>query len=291
MTAFVMFVHNKKLMENTPDTKKSFFFYVKVSLPWILAFLITAASAYYQRITGPTYPVSGKIVFQGKEISYKLNRSHSTSANCPVQVVVPDNSLKGVLLWKRHKTKDEITRVEMVNENGVLKAELPKQPAAGKLDYSIRIIGQNTETEIPSEPVVIRYKGDVPDIILIIHVILIFAAMLLSTRAGLEVFKKEAHLKKFTFWALGFMFVGGMIFGPIVQKYAFDAYWTGVPFGFDLTDNKTLIAFIAWIVASVMVFKSKKPAYWVLGAAVVTLIVFLIPHSVLGSELDYSKMN
>jgi len=82
-----------------------------------------------------------------------------------------------------------------------------------------------------------------------------------------------------------------MIFGPIVQKYAFDAYWTGVPFGFDLTDNKTLIAFIAWIVASVMVFKSKKPAYWVLGAAVVTLIVFLIPHSVLGSELDYSKMN
>lgn len=278
-------------MENTTDTKKSFFHYVNVSLPWILAFLITAASAYYQRITGPSYPVTGKSVFQGKEISYKFECSHSTSENCPVQVNVADNNLKGVVLWKRHKTKDEVTRIEMTNENGVLKAELPKQPAAGKLDYSVRVIGQNTETEIPEKPVVIRFKGDVPGLILIIHIILIFTAMLLSTRAGIEVFKKEPQLKKFTFWSLGLMLVGGMILGPIVQKYAFDAFWTGVPFGFDLTDNKTLIAFIAWIAAAIMVFRSKKPAYWVLGAAIVTLAVFMIPHSVLGSELDYSKMN
>lgn len=278
-------------MENTTDTKKSFFHYVNVSLPWILAFLITAASAYYQRITGPSYPVTGKSVFQGKEISYKFECSHSTSENCPVQVNVADNNLKGVVLWKRHKTKDEVTRIEMTNENGVLKAELPKQPAAGKLDYSVRVIGQNTETEIPEKPVVIRFKGDVPGVILIIHIILIFTAMLLSTRAGIEVFKKEPQLKKFTFWSLGLMLVGGMILGPIVQKYAFDAFWTGVPFGFDLTDNKTLIAFIAWIAAAIMVFRSKKPAYWVLGAAIVTLAVFMIPHSVLGSELDYSKMN
>jgi hypothetical protein len=276
---------------NTIEIKKGFWYYTKVSAPWVLAFLITFASAYYQRITGPTYPVSGKIVFQGKEISYKFDRSNSTNENCPVQINVGDNNYKGVLIWKRHKTRDEVSRIDMRNENGVLIAELPKQPAAGKLDYSVRVIGQNTETEIPEKPVVIRYKGDVPAPILIVHIILIFAAMLLSTRAGIEVFKKEAHLKKFTFWALGLMFIGGMILGPIVQKFAFDAYWTGIPFGFDLTDNKTLIAFITWIIAAIMVFKSKKPAYWVLGAAIVTLIVFLIPHSVMGSELDYNKTN
>ncbi|MCE1163966.1 MAG: hypothetical protein LWX07_01030 [Bacteroidetes bacterium] len=278
-------------MDNTTGTGKSFYHYVKVSIPWILALVITLASAYYQRITGPSYPAKGSAVFQGKEINYKFERSNSTNENCPVQLNVADNNLKGVLLWKRHKTKDELSRVEMTNENGTLKAELPKQPPSGKLDYSVRVIGQNTETEIPEKPVVIRFKGDVPSVILIIHIILIFAAMLLSTRAGIEVFRKEPQLKKFTFWSLALMLVGGMILGPIVQKYAFGAYWTGVPFGFDLTDNKTLIAFIAWITASIMVFKSKKPAYWVLGAAVVTLAVFLIPHSVLGSELDYSKMN
>jgi hypothetical protein len=276
---------------NTIENKKGIWHFVKVSAPWVLAFLITAASAYYQRITGPTYPVSGNTVFQGKEIRYKFDRSNSTNENCPVQINVGDNNYKGVLLWKRHNTKDEVTRSEMKNENGILKAELPKQPLAGKLDYTVRIIGQSTETEIPGKPVVIRFKGDVPAPVLIVHIILIFAAMLLSTRAGIEVFKKESQLKKFTFWALGFMFFGGMILGPIVQKYAFDAYWTGVPFGFDLTDNKTLIALIAWIVSAIMVFRSKKPAYWVLGASVITLIVFLIPHSVLGSELDYNKMN
>jgi len=279
-------------MEQTNTVvQKGFMHYFKISLPWILAFLITAGSAYYQRITGPTYPVSGKLVFQGKEISYKFDRSNSTNENCVVKVNVNDSLMRGTLLWKRHNTKDELSRFEMINQGGVLIGELPKQPAAGKLDYYVRIIGSNTEARLPiNDPVVIRFKGDVPMVILFIHIILIFAAMLLSTRAGLEVFAKEPQLKKFTFWALGFMFLGGMVLGPIVQKYAFDAYWTGIPFGFDLTDNKTLIAFVAWIIAAVMVFKSKKPAYWVLGAAIVTLIIFMIPHSAFGSELDYSKM-
>jgi hypothetical protein len=118
-----------------------------------------------------------------------------------------------------------------------------------------------------------------------------FCAMLLSTRAGLEIFKKEPQFKKLTFWTLGFLIVGGMILGPLVQKFAFGEYWTGFPFGMDLTDNKTLIALIGWIIALIAVYKSKKPRYWVLGAAVLTLVIFLIPHSLLGSELDYSKMN
>ena len=36
--------------------------------------------------------------------------------------------------------------------------------------------------------------------------------------------------------------------------------------------------------------KSPNPKRWILAAALITLIAFLIPHSLLGSELDYSKM-
>jgi len=32
-----------------------------------------------------------------------------------------------------------------------------------------------------------------------------------------------------------------------VQHYAFGQLWTGVPFGWDLTDNKTLLAALAWV--------------------------------------------
>jgi hypothetical protein len=109
--------------------------------------------------------------------------------------------------------------------------------------------------------------------------------MLLSTRTGLEVFADQPQLKRLTGWSLAFLAVGGLVFGPIMQKFAFDAYWTGWPFGSDLTDNKTAVAVLAWLVAAFALRRSRKPKVWVVGAAVVVLAVFLIPHSLLGSEL------
>jgi hypothetical protein len=260
---------------------------------WILAIVITLASAYYQRITGPTYPASGSVIFNGKEIKYKLERSCDTSTNCPVKIAVFDNTFKGKLKWKRYKTKDEWTTADMRFEDNMLIAELPKQPSAGKLIYQIRLSKDNSEILIPEDnkEIVIRFKGDVPLVILIIHILLIFVAMLLSTRTGLEFFRKEPDYKKLAWWTLGFIAVGGMVLGPIVQKYAFGEFWTGIPFGYDLTDNKTLFALIAWIIAIIGMYRSKKPGFWILGASIATLIIFAIPHSMFGSELDYSKVN
>ncbi len=61
-----------------------------------------------------------------------------------------------------------------------------------------------------------------------------------------------------------------------------------MPFGWDLTDNKTLIALIFWILAVVMNKRDDKPFYTIL-AAIVLLVVFSIPHSLFGSELNYSS--
>lgn len=266
-------------MDNTsqPDKPKSNRFSTIVI--WIIAVLITIFAAYYQRITGPTYPVSGKIVFQGKEISYKLDRSGNSYENTVIKVQAAMDNLKGVLLWKRFETKDDLNRVDMAFVNGELIAELPKQPPLGKLEYSIRLINNNAETTIPEKPVVIRYKDNVPFVLLGLHILAMFIAMLLSTRAGLETFKKEPNLKKFTFWTLGILTFGGFIMGAIVLKYAFGLYWTGFPLGMDLTDNKTLICWIMWVLTSIMIFKSARPKMWVIIASIVTLIVFIIPHS------------
>jgi hypothetical protein len=61
-----------------------------------------------------------------------------------------------------------------------------------------------------------------------------------------------------------------------------------VPFGWDLTDNKTLIAFLFWVVAVILNYRKKRPLYTIL-ASVVLLLVFSIPHSLFGSEFDYSS--
>jgi len=263
----------------------------KNTIFWVLAFVITLASAYYQRITGPTYPLAGKIKLANEEVKYKLDRTHSGFSNHEVNIVVKEKSASGILLWKRYKTDDEWTKVEMTRRNDSLVAELPTQPASGKLMYKISLYTNGQEINFPELPVVIRYKGAVPLWILIPHVLFIFLAMLLSTRTGIEIFSSAPQLKVFTIWTFVFLLLGGFLCGPIVQKYAFGELWTGVPFGFDLTDNKTLIALIGWLFAAVALLKKRNEKFWVGFAATVMLIIFLIPHSVLGSELDYKKLD
>jgi di/tricarboxylate transporter len=125
--------------------------------------------------------------------------------------------------------------------------------------------------------------------VLIPHIIIIFLAMMFSMRAMFEAFIKGKNLVKYSMWTVILLTVGGMIFGPIVQKYAFDAYWTGWPFGGDLTDNKTLVSFVLWVVAYFMVRKNPKRRGWVIAAAIVLLLIYLIPHSMFGSEIDYTQ--
>ncbi len=264
----------------------------KTIIFWILSLLITLGGAYYQRKTGPTYPVSGKILLGDKVIKYHLERSHSSSSDYNIKLNFGDPSIKGILSWKRYKTDDEFVDLEMKNKNGVLTAELPKQPPAGKLQYKIKVISDKKAFKIPPEnSIIIRFKGDVPLFILLPHIIAMFGTMLLSTRTGLEVFNKEANLKKYTYTTLGFLIIGGMILGPLTQLYAFGALWTGFPFGTDLTDNKTLIALIGWLIAAFALNKSKNPKGWIIFAAILLLVIYSIPHSMFGSELDYSKMN
>jgi hypothetical protein len=173
-----------------------------------------------------------------------------------------------------------------------LVGKLPQQPSAGKLAYKVHL-SRGAEDIVLSgdDPVIIRFKDPVPRAILIPHIFIMFLAMLFSTRAGLEALRKDSNPRRLVCWTLGLLFVGGMILGPLVQKYAFGALWTGFPFGTDLTDNKTLIAFLGWIAAWIAGRKGKPARGWVLGASILLLTVYLIPHSLLGSELDYSKLD
>ena len=256
---------------------------------WIIAFIITIATAYYQRVTGPTYPVMEKTTIDGSSISGVFDRSHDGDGNHLVEIKVADTNVIGNLYWKRYKTNDDWNMVLMKREDDKLSASLPHQPPAGKLLYNVVLQSGNSDITIPSEPVVIRFKGAVPLYFLIPHVIFMFVAMLLTARTGLEIFNKEPKYFKLTVYTLVVLFIGGLILGPIVQKYAFGEFWTGVPFGIDLTDNKTLIAFIGWLIAFIAVQRNRNPKFWVIFAAILMFVIFLIPHSVLGSELDYNK--
>ena len=257
---------------------------------WLLAIIITLGSAIYQRKTGPTYPIDGNAQLSGSTVEYSLTRSHGGEGDQPVTVSAPDSNIKGALVYRRYKTNDAWTEIKMIREDENLKVLLPHQPPAGKLEYHLVLQKSGTELYLPSkENVVTRFKGSVPKSVLFPHIFFMFLAMLVSTRTGLEALRPHGKLPLYVIWTACLLFVGGMILGPIVQRYAFGAFWTGIPFGTDLTDNKTLIAMITWIVALFAVIKRPKARGLVFGASVILLLVYLIPHSMHGSELDYSE--
>ena len=261
----------------------------KMIIGWILAVIITLAAAYYQRITGPTYPKKISVELNNKMYNFSLLRSHSSSDDCDIKLEVKDKYLRGFMIYRKYPTLDNWDTLPMQRNGDFLSAYLPKQLPAGKLEYYFVFrTGVDIFPVLDNRPVVIRYKGDVPAYVLLPHILFIFIAMLLSNLAGiLGAFKLE-KARLYTFATFIALLLGGMILGPIVQKFAFGEFWTGVPYGWDLTDNKTLIAFLAWIIALLMNRKKYRPAF-IIGAAIVTLIIFSIPHSMFGSELNHAS--
>jgi hypothetical protein len=257
---------------------------------WILAIIITLASAVYQRVTGPTYPVTGAVELGGSRIAYRLPTTHGGLGDQQVAVDVPDPLVSGTLVWRHHKTDDAWTRQALQRDGDRLAGYLPHQPPAGRLEYHVELAENGQEVMIPEkENVVTRFKGDVPAAVLVPHVLFMFLGMLASTRAGLEALVSGRHKGRYAVMAAGFIFAGGMVFGPLVQKHAFGAYWTGFPVGLDLTDNKTMISMAVWVAALVAAWKKARPRWWILAASGVTFAIFMIPHSVQGSELEYAE--
>lgn len=263
---------------------------------WLVAWVLTLGSAVWQRVSGPTYPTRARAAVGGAPVRAKLLRSHSVAANLPVAVTAPDTAVTGQVVWRRHPTSEPWTVLPLARAGDRLVAELPAQPMAGKLAYRIELArpdpagGPAGKLVLPAgDPVVARFKGDVGLPLLLTHVVVIFAAMLWSARAGLEALARGPRLERHVALAALLMLVGGMVLGPFVQKAAFDAYWTGWPLGTDLTDNKVAVAMALWLVAWV---RGRQPGRrdargWALAAALVTLVIFVVPHSLLGSEFDY----
>lgn len=255
-------------------------------LYWLLAVIITIAATYYQRKTGPSYNKEINITLDDKNYKIELPRTHGGDEPCQVILEIADNNVQGELIYRKYPTNDNWQTILLNREGELLTGNLPNQPPAGKLEYFLKLSTRNEELNLfENNPVIIRYKGAVPRSILLPHIFIIFAAMLLSNFSGIIAFMKHPKQRFYGRITLALLFLGGMIFGPLVQFQAFGEYWTGIPFGWDLTDNKTLIAFLFWVLAVAGNRKREKPSLTILAAAIM-LIIFSIPHSMFGSELD-----
>lgn len=263
---------------------------------WVAAFLLMVAAAVHQRRTGPTHPFRGVVALDGETIAFRLPRSAVSGHDAVLSLPAPAGA-EGTLRWRRLRSDDDWHETDLAREGERLIGALPTQPPAGKVEYQLRLRAPGGEAAIPpaGEPIVLRFRGEVPAGLLLPHVLVMFISMLIAVRAGLGALFAPPGTARLARWALGGITLGGMILGPLVQQRAFGALWTGWPLGGDLTDNKTLVMWLAWIVTALAVRPGageRRP--WarllLVAATVVTLAVYLIPHSLRGSELDYRAL-
>ncbi|AHW58730.1 hypothetical protein FH5T_01790 [Draconibacterium orientale] len=276
---------------------------MKKTFYWLLAIVITIVAVIYQRKTGPTYDKKLSVNVNDTRYEVKLVRSIEIGSNTEVKLAIDDKTIAARLFYKQFMSDDPYQSVDFEYKekpvdsylmNKVFKitedkgwfAPVPEQPAAGKIQYYFEVTdSKGTKMYMNKTPVVIRFKGAVPSVVLAPHIFFMFFAMLLGNLAGIMAIFKHQRYKFYTTITLITLLIGGMILGPIVQLYAFGEAWAGVPFAWDLTDNKTLVAFIFWILAVAMNRKKERPVFTIV-ASIVMLIIYSIPHSMYGSQLD-----
>jgi hypothetical protein len=267
-------------------------FLSKSVLYWIFAVVFTIVVAEYQKMTGPTYPVKGKATINRQLIKYQLIRTAENDKDAMIYLNVPDKSVIGTIEYKRYKSNDSLSISPLRRSGDSLYFLMPKLEAAGKMMYEIKLVSGAENIKLSGKdghPVVMRFKGHVPFAILIPHILLMFLGLLFSSRTAIEALIRGTRTYKYSLLTLLFLIPGGLILGPVVQKFAFGAYWTGWPFGHDLTDNKTIIMVLVWVFAALKLRKDPGNRIWPVAAAFIVLVVYLIPHSAFGSEIDYTK--
>lgn len=265
---------------------------MKSFLFWVLAIIITLSAVVFQRKTGPTNPKLVSFLFDSVLCKTALVRTleiEGVTSNIELEIDGISNETNLQFFYKRYPSDEEFSPVMAIQSADLFTVKLPSQPPAGKIAYYLVLSNENSTVEVNiNNPVILRFKKGVPAGVLLPHILLMFLAMLFANYTGIIAFTNSDKLKKYTLFTLISLIIGGLIFGPFVQYFAFGQFWTGWPLGEDLTDNKTLFLVIFWLVAYLL--NRKKPRkYLIIIAAILTLAVYSIPHSTRGSEYKYSK--
>jgi hypothetical protein len=194
------------------------------------------------------------------------------------------------------------------NAENVFTASLPHFPKATKAWYYIEAIKTTAAGEVrvtlPDDsqtdftPILLKYEGVVPLYVIIPHVLCNFAAIFfaaLTLFSAIDVRRGKRTMKeaiKYPLITFILMFLGFVPFGIGMNWFAFGVIWEAVPFGRDVTDNKSQIILLFWLATLILVKGTvlgkgenknlvSERGYFtmVIVTMIVTIAMYAIPHS------------
>ncbi len=186
---------------------------------------------------------------------------------------------------------------------GLFEARLPEFEKGTKIKYWITASNvAGTRVRVPADPeklCTLKYKGKASAVVVGAHIAFMFGAfffMVMSFLAAIEVLRGREDKKnavRAARWVLVTTFVGGWPLGLLLNYQTFGPLWEGIPFGYDVTDNKTQVIFILWLASMLLAWGSflgrgeekdrlgrKSFALSIVACFVVSLALFILPHSI-----------
>ncbi|MCD6379303.1 hypothetical protein J7M07_02500 [bacterium] len=215
--------------------------------------------------------------------------------------VTPSDSISVSLIYI--SLRDSVRKdVKMIRgDSEIWEADLPSLNKGERLKYSFVFFRDGKRVlRVPADGgfYLVKYKGDISTVVLILHIIFMFSAFffIIETFLGALwiLLSGEAigYTIKMMRIALSFLFIGGWPLGFILNYQRFGPVWEGFPFGWDITDNKTQIIFLFWLITTFLVRGSffgrgqegdvigkKQYAVVVIISFIVTVGLYLVPHS------------
>lgn len=208
-----------------------------------------------------------------------------------------------VVRWISPPSREIQARSMWEIKKGVFEACLPKLEKGTKIKYWITVSTvEGPKMRVPSDPGkfgVLRYKGKASNLVVGAHVVFMFGAfffMVMSFLAAIEILRGREDKKnavRAARWVLASSFIGGWPLGFLLNYQTFGTLWEGFPFGYDVTDNKTQVIFILWLVSLFLAWGSfigrgeekdrlgrKAFALAIVACFVISLALFVLPHSI-----------
>jgi len=191
-------------------------------------------------------------------------------------------------------------------EKDSYQAEIPHQKKGTVVSYFIEVttitgdkitLPERALEEDEKDYYSLVFKGRVPSALKGIHIGLMFGGLVLILISGglaYRFIKRGGDITGCLYTAFTgaiLFFLGGFPIGIINEKITYGTFWKGWPFGRDVTDTKTEVLLLYWILALLpmknAIFKKleaknwisdKTFAYLVIIGAILTIIFYLIPH-------------
>jgi hypothetical protein len=264
---------------------------------YVAAFILSVLMLFLGRMTATSSPRNYEIKTDHISLSHETVTESFGEEPRLFLKVSSDEGLSPVVYYSRRLDGPYHTEAMSPVDSGFV-ATLPVLEKNNRWWYRIMVFGQGKLLAVfpYGEDQFIKFKGHVMPVVLIAHIVFMYATMLagaLTLFSAIDIILGKGNVRqsvRYVMWTLILGVIGGFIFGPLVSYQTLGIPYEGIPFDNDITDSKTLIFMLFWAFTffiSRRGLKGEKMAVadgayglLVILSFIVTFGLFLIPHSI-----------